>query len=97
VTFVESCPTTKRKRLLLILAALLVVYVASYLALSRRGYAEARRWHVDGFYYFTPQDNDVWRAANLSCVVLFAPANGVGRLLGFGMPPGNEPLWALAP
>ena len=86
----------KRKQLLLILAALLVVYVASYLALSRRGYAEADQYHVDGFFYFTPEDTNAWQWKNGTCVVLFAPANGVDRLLGFGRTPGSGPLFGLS-
>ena len=43
------------RRAAILVSLLLVAYVASYLVLSRRGYAQADEWHLCGFYYFTPQ------------------------------------------
>ena len=87
----------KGKGPLLVIAALLVVlYVGSYIALSRRGYAEADRWNMKGFSYFTPEDSEAWRWKNYGCVTLFRPLNAVDRWLGFGRPPACEPLWGLS-
>jgi hypothetical protein len=87
----------KGKRLLLVFAALLVVlYVGSYVALSRRGYAEADRYNMKGFYYFFPEDSDAWRWKNYGCVYLFWPLNVVDRGLGLGRHPACEPLWGLS-
>ena len=87
---------TRRKRLLLILGVLLAAYVGSYLAVSRRGYAEADRWHVHGFYYVTPQDTNAWQYKNHAYVIFFAPANWVDRLLGTGRRPACPPLFGLS-
>ncbi len=87
----------KRKRLLLVFGALLLLlYVGSYSVLSRRGYAEADQYNMKGFYYFFPEDSDAWRLKNYGCVVLFWPINLVDRCLGFGRDPASEPLWGLS-
>ena len=84
------------KKLLVIVALLLGVYVASYMGLSRRGYAEADQYNMMGFYYFYPENSDAWRFKNYGCVFLFWPLNAVDRTLGFGRYPGCEPLWGLS-
>ena len=86
----------KRKWPLWVFSALLLLYVGSYVALSRRGYAEAEQYNMKGFYYFTPEDSDAWRWKNYGCVTLFRPINAVDRWLGFGRHPGCEPLWGLS-
>ena len=76
---------------------LVVLYVGSYFALSRRGYAQADRWNMhDAFYYFTPENTQSWRQRNDTCVYLFWPAKIVDQLLGFGKVPASEPLWGLS-
>jgi len=77
-------------------ALLLLLYVGSYAALSRRGYAEADQYHMKGFYYFSPEESDAWRWKNYGCVKLFWPINVVDRWLGFGRHPASEPLWGLS-
>lgn len=84
------------RRYLLLLTVLFAVYLASYLWLSRRGYAEADRWNLCGFYYFTPEPTPAWRAKNYGCAKLFGPLNAVDRELGTGRPPACEPLWGLS-
>ena len=69
------------------LAALLVVYVGSYVHLSRRGVAEAAEYGMEGFLY-VPADQ-VFATKDLSqhyffCKV-YAPINWVDRAL-FGGP-----------
>jgi hypothetical protein len=88
----------KGKRPLLVFGALLLLlYVGSYVGLSRRGYAEADRYDMKGgFYYFSPEDSDAWRWKNYGCVSLFWPLNVVDRWLGFGRHPSPEPLWGLS-
>lgn len=69
------------------LAAICVVmYVGSYMTLSRRGMAEARAYKGSGFCYFSPEDTDTWRAFNGTCVELFEPLNYFDVRLGTGMP-----------
>jgi hypothetical protein len=85
------------KSLLLVLSALaLLLYVGSYVALSRRGYAEADQYKMKGFYYFFPEQSDAWRRKNYGCVYLYWPCNLVDRWLGFGRHPASEPLWGLS-
>ena len=87
----------KGKGTLLVFGALLLLfYLGSYVALSRRGYAEADQYNMKGFFYFSPEDSDAWRWKNYGCVHLFWPINAVDRWLGFGRPPGAEPLWGLS-
>jgi len=86
----------KRKRLLWVFGALLLLYVGSYAVLSRRGYTEADQYNMKGFYYFLPEDSDSWRLKNYGCVYLFWPINAVDRWLGLGRYPASEPLWGLS-
>jgi hypothetical protein len=85
-----------KRRLLVFGALLLLLYVGSYVALSRRGYAEADQYNMKGFYYFSPEDSEAWRWKNYGCAYLFWPINAVDRWLGFGRHPGCEPLWGLS-
>jgi hypothetical protein len=85
-----------RRRRSLLIGLLLAVYVGSYLWLSRRGYEEAERFNMCGFYYFTPEPTPEWRFKNYGCVRLFAPLNVLDCALGTGRPPGCEPLWGLS-
>jgi hypothetical protein len=70
------------RRLYLWLGVLLfVLYVGSYITLSRQGYAEADQYHMKGFYYFSPDNSDRWRFHNYACVWLFARSTWlIGRL-----------------
>jgi hypothetical protein len=87
----------KWKRLLLGFGALLLLlYVGSYVTLSRRGYSEADHYNMKGFYYFSPENTDAWRWKNYGCVYLFWPLNVVDRWLGLGRHPASEPLWGLS-
>ena len=84
------------KQMLAVVGVLLLLYVGSYGALSRRGYAEADEYNMKGFYYFAPEDSESWRWKNYGCVYLFWPINAVDRWLGWGRHPGSEPLWGLS-
>jgi hypothetical protein len=76
--------------------ALLVVYLGSYIALSRKGFAEARSNGMSGFYFFTPENTHRWRQMNYACVALYYPLIAIEDWLGTGMPPGCEPMWGLS-
>jgi hypothetical protein len=86
----------RRRRWWRIAVAAGVIYVVAYLALSRRGYAEADRNQFAGFYYFTPENSNRWRTLNYGCASFFAPLNAVDRWLGTGRDPASEPLWGLS-
>ena len=87
---------TRRRLHSLVAVLLFVAHVGSYLWLSRRGYEEADRYNMCGFYYFFPEDTDAWRQKNYGCVELYAPLNYVDRALGTGRGPASEPLWGLS-
>ena len=72
------------------------LYLGCYLGLSRRGYDDARRYNIQGFYYFLPEDSDAWRFRNSTCVRLFYPLNRLDQWVGLGRPPGKEPLFGLS-
>jgi hypothetical protein len=79
----------------LLFVAFLMVYVASYVWLSRRGYAEADQWNMKGFYYFTPEDTDAWRTKNYTVAAIYEPINWLDCSLGTGRSPACEPMWRL--
>jgi hypothetical protein len=90
-------PSKWKLRLLLLLGVLpFVVYISSYLILSRRGYAEADHYHMKGFYYLTPENTDSWRFWNYTFVIIYSPLNGMDRKLGTGRHPAYEPMWGPA-
>jgi hypothetical protein len=79
----------------LLVAILLLVYVGSYLVLSRRGFTEADQYHMDGFYFLTPEDTGEWRFWNYACVYVYYPLIEADQLVGTGRAPGKEPLFRL--
>ena len=87
---------TRNRWLLIASALLLLLYFGSYVVLSRRGYADAERWNMKGFYYFFPEDSREWRVKNYGCMYLFKPLNLMDQWLGLGKPPAAEPLWGLS-
>jgi hypothetical protein len=86
----------RARRWWLIAIVLVVAYVASYLILSRRGFAQTEALGGKGFYFFSPEDTATWRTCNYGCVVLFYPLIVADNLLGTGKPVANEPLWHLS-
>ena len=89
-------PTRKPRRAVGWCIVLLLAYVATYVLLSRRGYAEAERYDMEGFYYFTPEESIAWRLKNFGCGAVFYPLNLIDRGLGRGRVPAAEPMWRLA-
>lgn len=83
------------RRVWFVTSILLVIYVAAYFALSRRGYVEARRQHLDGFFYVSPFTKRVWYSLNRVCRVVFWPLNKLDCLTGNGMSPACDPLMGL--
>jgi hypothetical protein len=80
-----------------IFLVLMTAYVVAYLGLSRRGYAEADRYDLLGFYYLPAEDTDAWRFRNHACVVFFYPLNEIDQWLGFGRYPAYEPVFSIPP
>ena len=86
----------KRRILAVFGGLLLVLYIASYVILSRRGYSEADKYNIKGFYYVFPENTAAWRAKNYGCAAFFWPLNIVDRAIGLGRYPASEPLWGLS-
>lgn len=84
-----------RRRVIMVIV-LLLLYVGSYLVLSRQGFAQADKWDEKEFYFFQPRDSDRWRFSNYGCVCLYYPLIAVDCSLGTGRWPGFEPLWGLS-
>lgn len=89
---VKSC---WKRMLIVVVVFLFGAYLAVYLGLSRRGYDEADRSNMVGFYYFPPEESEAWRFQNEVCVWPFFPINAVDRWLGLGRHPATEPLWRI--
>jgi hypothetical protein len=85
-----------RRRPVLFVVAFLLLYVGSYFALSRQGFAHAREWNARGFWFFEPRDSDPWRASNYGCVGIYYPLILVDNWMGTGMWPAKEPLFGLS-
>jgi hypothetical protein len=92
----EITKTRRRRRRWLIGLVVAAIYLAAYLALSRRGYLEADRYDLRGFYYLPPENSARWRYLNYGCAYLFLPLNKFDCWLGTGRPPAAEPLWGLS-
>jgi hypothetical protein len=74
---IRSGGVMRKRRLTVIGTLLLLLYVGAYVGLSRRGYSEARRDGMHGFYYLPPKDSDAWRFGNGTCILLFYPLNAL--------------------
>jgi len=74
----------------------LLLYVGSYLILSRIAYAKARAdgdtW---GFWYVEPTgpSTETWYYWHCLCRRVYAPLNGFDCWLGTGAPPWNGGTW----
>ena len=92
----ELCNDAASVGLICLLAALLLAYAVSYLVLSRRGYAEARKVQGEGFYYLPPEITASWRRSEGALRLLYLPLNLIDQGLGTGRVPSSEPLWDLS-
>jgi hypothetical protein len=79
-----------------VLVVLLAFYIGSYVVLSRRGFAEADAYAMKGFYFFPPENTDLWRQLNYGCVALYYPLIFIDEELGTGRSPAREPMWGLS-
>ena len=86
----------RRLRFGVVLLALFLVYVSSYLVLSRRGFAQADEWHAEGIYFLTPRDSPVWELCNYSLASIYYPLIFIDNALGTGRPVGQVPLRSLS-
>ncbi|NQT93174.1 MAG: hypothetical protein HQ559_10470 [Lentisphaerae bacterium] len=89
---------TKRKKRLIwtIILALLLVYVGSYVILSRRGFREADKGGYSGFYLLTLENSTAWELKNYGLVLLYYPLILIDVMLGTGrMPAMTEPMYEI--
>jgi hypothetical protein len=85
--------TRKRRTTILLIAAVLcIVYVGSYLWLSRRAYT---KWTLeDTFYFADPSSESGWRVHSLLYGIYY-PLIKVDNALGTGRESGSQPLYDL--
>jgi hypothetical protein len=72
-------------KMLLLLAVLL--YVGSYLVLSRRGMADMEKYHLAGFFYVPTEkafESEDWEQAHYRLAWLYRPLNSIDCELGTG-------------
>jgi hypothetical protein len=67
----------------------LILYVSSYLVLSRIGYADAQKYSMKGFLYGggIPQKRSDLKFHHL-CRIIYAPLNSIDCMIGTGREPG---------
>ena len=83
--------------LLAVICVVVATYISSYLVLSRRGFAQANRMRVEGFYFLTPRDTNTWRQWNYGLARFYAPLIALDNGIGTGRQVASEPLWEIAP
>ena len=71
---------------------MILIYISSYIILSRRGFSQADKYNIEGFYFFLPKNTTTWRVMNYSCVYLYYPLIKIDVFLGTGRGIANEPL-----
>ncbi len=86
----------RKRRLILVIVLFGLLYVGTYLGLSRRGYAEAKRYGMKRFCYLPTKDSHWGEIGNVWCMVAFKPLNAVDCWLGYGITAGYPPLWSLS-
>jgi len=79
-------------RVLLVVVA--VLYVATYLGLSRAGFRYADRVNCEGFYSVEPRDEAADRI-NYACTIVHYPLILIDNLIGTGRPPASAPTRTL--
>ena len=72
----------RRRKVAVIGLVLCVIYVSSYLALSRRGFAQADEWNARGFYFITLSSHKAWQV-NWCLVIVYY--NEPWRVSGEGL------------
>lgn len=89
-------PSIRRVKVFAVLAGalLLCAYFASYVWLSRAGFARADATDMERFYFVEPVSPDAYRA-HRRLSIFYAAAITVERVLGTGRSVGKEPLWGL--
>jgi hypothetical protein len=77
----------RHRRMLLIVAGALAMYVGSYLALSRRGMAEARAYGYP-YHFYVPLEkvtqSEDWQHIHYLLVRIYSPLEEIDRQLGTG-------------
>jgi hypothetical protein len=80
----------RHRRLIIIVAGALAMYVGSYLVLSRRGMAEMPKYGLIAFFY-VPADKAIaspeWEDIHIFLLRVYEPLNELDRALGTGKSP----------
>lgn len=83
-----------RRGVLILLA--FVVYVGSYVALSRHGFAVSDQAGITGFWFFELRPTDAWEVSNYGCVAFYAPLIYLDYHFVGKRQPANVPLMGLS-
>jgi hypothetical protein len=70
-----------------ILVLVMLLYVGSYLVLSRRGMADMEKYHLVGFFYVPTEkafESEDWEAAHYRIATFYQPLNWIDCKLGTG-------------
>jgi hypothetical protein len=78
-----------------LVVAFFSLYVASYTVLSRRGFKEAERYRMEGFY-FVPVDNPAMFRVHSALTLLYAPLIWLEQAAGTGRAPSSSPMFELS-
>jgi hypothetical protein len=93
----RPCPPVKWRTVACsVLAFLVLVYVASYITMSRRGFRWADEYGFKGYYFYPYEDTDEWRGREYGTRWLFSPLIVLEHMLGTGRAPAGEPLHGLS-
>ncbi len=74
---------------------MIVLYIGSYLALSRAGFRFADRTNCEGFYFVEPHDEYDDRVNHI-CVIVYYPLIFIDNLIGTGRSPASAPTRSLS-
>lgn len=85
----------QRRKVIVVGLVLGMIYVSSYLVLSRRGFLQADQWNSKGFYFITPTSHAAWQV-NWCLVIIYYPVIVIDNMLGTGRPVGSEPIYHLS-
>ena len=85
-----------RRKFVIGMLVLLMLYVGPYFALSRIGFADAFEQGRDYFYFLPKTDTDAWRFIQTGCAKIYNPLIEAELWLGTGMKAAPDPYLSAA-
>ena len=89
---------SRKRKVLIALVALLILYAGSYIVVSRRAYRVADAYGMVGYYFVLPAEDHPERFFfHVLCVVVYYPLIMVDEAVGCGRHPSmSEPLYRIS-